>query len=337
MPNWMTTRCKAFGTPEQIQEFCEFAFRGNVEDENLTIDFNKIVPMPKIILESVENNKRPENFPCMNSALLLLLLNGADQLPYEVFFENPPGPSMLAAQLAQRDELLAHTKELLEFLDAINPKTGVSTQPLSGAALIGILRATTLLVLGREDIALKELWCKNQIIHRAPEKYTKGQLDGAPLTDLAKIWATLPGFTENLNKGIFQLRILAETGYSSWYEWSVVNWGTKWPVDSIDVINDDDTHKDFIFETAWSFPEPIFRALGEKFPEITLWCARAEIKTKICGYGYFTAMRNDEPGGDFSYFDDEAFGATFDMVFDAYGAEFDDEWEGDVPNTPQRE
>ena len=337
MPNWMTTRCKVFGSPEQILAFRKFALRKNAEDESLTIDFNKIIPMPQIFLEPAGDNKKPKNFPCMDSALLLLMLNGADQLPYELFFENLPQPSIHAAQIAQRDELLAHTKELLEFLRAINPQTGVSTKPPSKAALIGLLRATTMSVLGREEVALKGLWCKTQIIRQAPEKYTQRQLEGLSLADLAKIWATLPSFAENLNKGIFQLRVLAETGYSSWYEWSVINWGTKWLVDCVDVIDDTDTHMDFVFETAWSFPEPIFRALGEKFPELTLWCACVEKETMICGYGYFTAMRNDEPGGDFSYFDELAFNATFDLVFDAYRAECDDEWEDGTPDASQQE
>ena len=51
-------------------------------------------------------------------------------------------------------------------------------------------------------------------------------------------------------------------GKNNWYNWSICNWGTKW--NAYDCEFYDDTVE---FCTAWAAPEPIYRALGKKFPE----------------------------------------------------------------------
>ncbi len=52
-------------------------------------------------------------------------------------------------------------------------------------------------------------------------------------------------------------------GYTDWYKWAVENWGTKWNAYEIEI-------KDNIisFETAWSSPKKIFKALSVKFPNL---------------------------------------------------------------------
>lgn len=52
-------------------------------------------------------------------------------------------------------------------------------------------------------------------------------------------------------------------GTNNWYDWNCQNWGTKWNAYSHDTGNDNE----FIFDTAWSHPEPIIRKLSEMFPE----------------------------------------------------------------------
>jgi len=49
-----------------------------------------------------------------------------------------------------------------------------------------------------------------------------------------------------------------------WHWWSVKNWGTKW--NAYAVNNDGQGY--ISFNTAWSTPEPIFKALSKKFPKI---------------------------------------------------------------------
>lgn len=70
-------------------------------------------------------------------------------------------------------------------------------------------------------------------------------------------------------KGKARLRAIAETGYADWYSWSVVNWGTKWGAYAVSISDWTPEHLIFEFQTAWSFPEPIFEVLAARFPTLT--------------------------------------------------------------------
>lgn len=60
-----------------------------------------------------------------------------------------------------------------------------------------------------------------------------------------------------------------ETGYQDWYEWSIHNWGTKWDAGSTELLLRSDVQIELEFNTAWSFPYPVFEALTEAFPTLT--------------------------------------------------------------------
>lgn len=47
----------------------------------------------------------------------------------------------------------------------------------------------------------------------------------------------------------------------NWYDWNVKHWGTKWNSSETFVVND----KEVEFDTAWSTPEPIFKAISKKY------------------------------------------------------------------------
>lgn len=67
---------------------------------------------------------------------------------------------------------------------------------------------------------------------------------------------------KNLNDlGNAYINNIINYGYSSWYDWSVNNWGTKWNACSTYYI--DENHIEF--ETAWSMPEEIFKELSKKY------------------------------------------------------------------------
>lgn len=55
----------------------------------------------------------------------------------------------------------------------------------------------------------------------------------------------------------------AKTGYWDWYAWSNAKWGTKWNASETNISRDELT-----FDTPWSCPSPIFKALAEKYPGV---------------------------------------------------------------------
>lgn len=65
-----------------------------------------------------------------------------------------------------------------------------------------------------------------------------------------------------------------ETGHADWYGWSLKYWGTKWNAYSYrEVSHEPDAegemgYLEFLFETAWSPPLPIFDRLAERFPAL---------------------------------------------------------------------
>lgn len=64
-------------------------------------------------------------------------------------------------------------------------------------------------------------------------------------------------FTEEEKKELDSL------GYGDWYEWSIANWGTKWDIDPQEPVDEDGCSVRFDFDTAWSPPDGIYKALVE--------------------------------------------------------------------------
>ena len=57
-------------------------------------------------------------------------------------------------------------------------------------------------------------------------------------------------------------------GYSTWYEWSINNWGTKWNSYG---YSEDMSYAEMdalYFTTAWSSPHPVMNKLAEMYPDI---------------------------------------------------------------------
>lgn len=55
-------------------------------------------------------------------------------------------------------------------------------------------------------------------------------------------------------------------GYTTWYDWCIENWGTKW--NACDVIWYGNDY--VVFDTAWSFAEPVFRKLAILYPDVRI-------------------------------------------------------------------
>jgi hypothetical protein len=57
-------------------------------------------------------------------------------------------------------------------------------------------------------------------------------------------------------------------GAPTWYEWSIEHWGTKWNACDAEVTDNGEGSLHVNFDTAWSFPFPIFEKLVADFPTL---------------------------------------------------------------------
>lgn len=97
-----------------------------------------------------------------------------------------------------------------------------------------------------------------------------GMLRGSDVTNQASLHAWIKtNYPAWLAEGHRAVAAFEETGYYNWYDWCRDEWGTKW--NSYDYKHRDavDSTPDvfvFQFDTAWSFPEPIFDKLALLYP-----------------------------------------------------------------------
>jgi hypothetical protein len=78
-------------------------------------------------------------------------------------------------------------------------------------------------------------------------------------------------------------------GYSSWYEFSLDKWGTKWNAYSQKELKPNKIK----FETAWSSPEPIFLKLSEQFPKVKFSIAYADEDTHGSNHGKYKIQNGE--------------------------------------------
>lgn len=73
---------------------------------------------------------------------------------------------------------------------------------------------------------------------------------------------------ETLELGRRSLAAFKETGHRDWYTWNCEHWGTKWGAYDYEAREALPGSFRFKFETAWAFPEPVFRKLAEMYPRL---------------------------------------------------------------------
>lgn len=72
-------------------------------------------------------------------------------------------------------------------------------------------------------------------------------------------------------QGQQRLNNLRTYGTSNWYDWSIRNWGTKWDVQFSECsFLRSDAGLEYIFNTAWSQPDPVIAKLAETFPTLEI-------------------------------------------------------------------
>lgn len=68
-------------------------------------------------------------------------------------------------------------------------------------------------------------------------------------------------FTEEEEKEI------AALGCTSWYDWAIDHWDTKWNAYDDEVIDDDENSYIISFHTAWGPPEAVIHELRRQYPD----------------------------------------------------------------------
>lgn len=72
--------------------------------------------------------------------------------------------------------------------------------------------------------------------------------------------------TDYMGSGKQAMENITKYGAPTWYEWRIINWGTKW--------NSYETHKwedkTLFFETAWSPPIPVLDQLAKRYSDVVI-------------------------------------------------------------------
>ncbi|WEX12371.1 hypothetical protein [Chelativorans sp. AA-79] len=119
-----------------------------------------------------------------------------------------------------------------------------------------------LLILGRpairDDFGLARTWQEQLDLYLSYAWVREaGVTDFEGLKSL--LLARSPGCLEKARHAV---EAYDNYGHTSWYSWSLAHWGTKWNSYDFEMVSDGDDRLEFLFNTAWSSPEPIFAALA---------------------------------------------------------------------------
>ena len=162
-------------------------------------------------------------------------------------------------------------------------------------------------------------WCNNSVTltHKDPEQIKRAQealARGELMNEFVPVPAQLKEATASYSDEYKEQneKNIADTGYASWYDFCVSEWGTKWDVEawSNEVTNDGLT-LECSFDTAWSPPIAFFdKLVGKGFDVVAYYWEP--------GIGF--VGKYDNGFDEYYEYHDE----TSDTVRDLIGAELDD-------------
>jgi len=112
-------------------------------------------------------------------------------------------------------------------------------------------------------------WCYNKVTfsHDDPNEITR-LINAAKVGKLFNEFCPMPpelleeaepGENYGERRSAIEKRNLEKYNYSSWYDWSIDNWGTKWDISEMDdddnfMVSEDGKTVSFTFDTAWAPP-----------------------------------------------------------------------------------
>lgn len=200
--------------------------------------------------------------------------------------------------------------QLDEFLAAIRPDTPVrqdclhldfnrlvpmpeSVRRTESPALVNI----GLIVIGREDLLPEDVLSGRSMLDvflGHPSIRDKGIETAEQLRPLLE-----QHYPETAEAGRNAAIAHEETGHVNWQSWSMANWGTRRNACSQSLAIIGESEAEIRFDTTFSVPEPVFRAIAGRFPQIRLqgiahdeeW----QTATRILLTGGRTILRTFEP------------------------------------------
>jgi hypothetical protein len=192
-------------------------------------------------------------------------------------------------QFRNRAFRLQGISTLFDF-NAFIPMPSILTETQSGsvaeqgAALVCLLR-------GRAPPTGRSLFGPRLTrMQRTTIAHTRKTLDmpKASIIEVAKAW--LEKHPKYRDQGEKRLQAIEETGFADWYDWSTAHWGTKWNAYLLHIHSE--RPLEFSFNTAWEFPLPVFAAIVEAFPRLSIRCSCYDEGDSFAGDGYL----NPRPG-----------------------------------------
>lgn len=142
-------------------------------------------------------------------------------------------------------------------------------------------------VYGNND--LSTLWN----YHRFQAKELGADLEGPRALDAIKLLLDIVepdcrtlGLQSKLNRDKY--------GFSTWYDWSIHHWGSKWNACHVETEDFTDLAEPYLwyaFDTAWSPVEPVLCAMSGQFPELTF---EVVFKEECLGFHYRAVFKGGE-------------------------------------------
>jgi len=94
------------------------------------------------------------------------------------------------------------------------------------------------------------------------------------------------------------IKNVQDYGESNWYDWHNKNWGTKWNACETIVLNENEVE----FQTAWSTPEPIIKAISKKYhTRVEVEYADEDLGSNCGSYVYNCGELVDDADGNYEF------------------------------------
>jgi hypothetical protein len=113
---------------------------------------------------------------------------------------------------------------------------------------------------------LEETKSPVEIISDKAYKEQQIRIKNKELTNMEKSFGVSRGITKQMESDY-----IAKYGHADWYHWRIANWDTKWGAFSTNRIKNE-----ISFQTAWSTPYAIIKALSNMFPDVELIVKHAD-------------------------------------------------------------